>query len=256
MFMFKKIVAQFFYPVPLCLEIMGLGLLLLWCTRRQRAGKILVTAGVGLLAFFSFGFGADLLLKPLEHRYPPLMQPAAGTSVKWVVVLGGGINPDPQLPDTSCIGGASLYRVLEGVRLYKQMPGSKLVLSGGAVFHSQPEAEVMAEIARIMGAAPRDLVLESTSGDTEAQAGLIKDLVGRDQLVLVTAACHMPRAMALFQKQGLNPLPAPTGYFLHQGSRFGPDPGSWFPRGENLKGAEAAVHEYLGLVWARLRGAI
>ena len=49
MFLFKKIVAPLFFPVPLCLEILLLGLLLLWFTRKQKAGKIIVSIGVGLI---------------------------------------------------------------------------------------------------------------------------------------------------------------------------------------------------------------
>ena len=47
MFLFKKIIPLFFFPVPLCLELLLAGLALLWFTRRQRAGKILVSAAPG-----------------------------------------------------------------------------------------------------------------------------------------------------------------------------------------------------------------
>jgi uncharacterized SAM-binding protein YcdF (DUF218 family) len=253
MFMFKKIIGPLFYPVPLCLEILALGLLLLWFTKRQRAGKVVVTVGVGLLAFFSFSLSSHLLLQPLEHRYPPLLKPGP-PSVKWVVALGGGIKPDPQLPISSRLRPASLYRLLEGVSLYRQIPGSKLILSGGAVFGPSGEAEAMAAVARILGVDPRDLVLETTSRDTADQARLIKGIVGREEFILVTSAVHLPRTMALFAKQGLHPIPAPAGHFLQQDSDC--DPQRFFPRAENLQGAEAAIHEYLGLAWARLRGAI
>ncbi len=45
MFLFKKLLAPFFFPLPLCLAFLGLGLMLLWFTRRQRAGRTLVTLG-------------------------------------------------------------------------------------------------------------------------------------------------------------------------------------------------------------------
>ena len=53
MFMVKKIVALFFYPVCLCLGILILGLFCLWATRRQRLGKVLVTLGTVLLLLLS-----------------------------------------------------------------------------------------------------------------------------------------------------------------------------------------------------------
>ena len=39
MFLFKKLVAPFLMPVPFCMALVLLGLLLLWFTRRQRAGS-------------------------------------------------------------------------------------------------------------------------------------------------------------------------------------------------------------------------
>ena len=138
MFLFKKIVPLFFFPVPLCLELLLVGLALLWFTRRQRAGKILVSAGAGLLLILSYAFVPDLLLRPLEQKYPPVADLAAGQAGpnaaqagKYIVVLGGGHTSDPKLPVTSQISAESLYRVLEGVRLYKAGPGRKLILSGG-----------------------------------------------------------------------------------------------------------------------------
>ena len=56
MFMLKKIVALFFYPLSLCLGILILGLLFLWATRRQRLGKRLVTLGTVLLLLLSLPF--------------------------------------------------------------------------------------------------------------------------------------------------------------------------------------------------------
>jgi uncharacterized SAM-binding protein YcdF (DUF218 family) len=254
MFMFKKIVGALFSPVPLCLEILALGLFLLWFTRRQRAGKAVVTAGVILLAFFSSGFGCRLLLTPLEQRYPPLLNLAAAGSVKWVLVLGGGLNSDPRLPLSSHLSGASLHRLVEGVRLHRQLPGSKLLLSGGPVLASPSEAAEMAKLAPLLGVDPREIVLETHSWDTADQARLIKDIVGQDKFVLVTSASHMLRAMALFHRQGLNPVPAPADHLLHQAPASSPL--GYFPDAGNLAGSEAAVHEYLGLAWARLRGAI
>lgn len=264
MFILKKIVAQFFFPVPLCLELLLLGLVLLWCTRRQQAGKILVSVGAGLLIIFSYPFVPNLALRPLEQRYPPASDLAAGPTTapgpvgaqaaKLIVVLGGGQISDPNLPVTNQIGGESLYRVLEGVRLYRAGPGRKLILSGGAVFDPVPEAQVMARVAVIMGVDRRDLILESTSRDTEEQARLLKPMVGRAPFFLVTSAARLPRAMAMFHKLGLEPVAAPAGHLARQTPHW--SPGSFFPGSAALQATETAFYEYLGLAWARLRGAI
>jgi uncharacterized SAM-binding protein YcdF (DUF218 family) len=90
MYLFKKIVAPLLFPVPLCLEILIVGLILLWFTKKQKAGKIIVSIGVGLTIIFSYGTFQDILLRSLESKYPPLINFQEVDDVKWVVVLGGG----------------------------------------------------------------------------------------------------------------------------------------------------------------------
>jgi hypothetical protein len=91
-------VAPLFFPVPLCLEIPLLGLILLWFTKKQKAGKIIVSIGVGLIIIFSYGTIQDFLLRSLENKYTPLINLQEIDDVKWVVVLGGGHTSDPELP--------------------------------------------------------------------------------------------------------------------------------------------------------------
>ncbi len=251
--MFKKIVAPLFFPVPLCLEILLLGIFLLWFTRRKKAGKIVVSVGIVLLGILSYGFPSVALLRALEQKSPPLLQLDGSGDVKWVVVLGGGHTSDPRFPVTSQLGGSSLARLVEGIRLHRMLPGSKLVLSGGGVFDPVPNAEVMAGVAIAIGVDPQDLVLESLSKDTKDEARLIKEIVGKDRFVLVTSASHMPRSMALFEKVGLDPIPAPTDHCVKE-RQGGLSPGMFFPSAGRLGTAERVVYEYLGLAWARLRG--
>jgi uncharacterized SAM-binding protein YcdF (DUF218 family) len=262
MFLLKKIVASFLYPVSLCLEILILGLFFLWATRSPRRGKILVTLGTVFLLLFSLPVIASQFLTPLESRYPALLHPEAvnwgqtsQTSPKWIVVLGGGHVSDPRLPATSQISEAALARLVEGVRLYKALPGSKLIFSGGIVFDPVPEAAVMARIAMLLGVKPQDIRLESDSRDTAQEAQNIAKMIGKEKFILVTSAAHMPRTLALFKKRGLEPIPAPTNFLV----RVGRHPASLedlFPDSASLQGVRVAIHEYLGLAWAWLRGQI
>jgi uncharacterized SAM-binding protein YcdF (DUF218 family) len=262
MFMLKKIVGPFFYPVSFCLGILILGLFCLWATRRQRLGKVLVTLGTVLLLLLSFPFLSRQTLTPLERRYPALLHPEkisweggkSGTSPKWIVVLGGGHRSDPSLPANSQISAAALGRVVEGVRLYKTIPGSKLLLSGGGIFDPVPDAEVMAQIAGLLGVKPQDISLETDSRDTADEAKIVAEMIGREKFILVTSAAHMPRSMALFRKRGLQPIPAPADFQAREAQR--PAPGRFFPKATSLLRVETAVHEYLGLAWAWLRGEI
>ena len=173
---------------------------------------------------------------------------------KWIVVLGGSHVSDPRLPANSQIGAAALGHVVEGVRLYKTIPGSKLLFSGGVVFDPVPEARVMARIAELLGVKSQDISQESDSRDTADQAKIVAERIGRERFILVTSASHMPRSTALFKKHGMQPIPAPTGFLVREGPR--PDPRRFFPCASSLSGMETAGHEYLGLAWAWLRGEI
>ncbi len=256
MFLFKKIVGPFFFPLSLCLEILIIGLILLWLTPKKRAGKVIVSLGVTLLILLSYGAFTDMLLKPLEYRYPPLLNFKDLAEVRWIAVLGGGHTSDPQMPPNSQLSGSSLSRLVEGIRAHKSLPGSKLILSGGALYDPVSNAKVLADVALTLGVDRQSLILETLSKDTEDEARLIKKIVGNDPFVLVTSASHLPRSMALFRKLGMQPIPAPTDYGVREKQEAGINPGMFFPNVGELGNAETAVYEYLGLAWAKLRGRI
>ena len=70
--------------------------------------------------------------------------------------------------------------------------------------------------------------------------------------MLVTSAVHMPRAMALFRRRGAQPIPAPTHHMTLDVP--GVACASSSPRPGALDEVDAGVHEYLGMVWSKLRG--
>jgi len=185
--------------------------------------------------------------------YPPLVDTASLQNVKWVVVLGGGQISDEELPANSQLGGTSLARLVEGVRIHRELPGSTLVFSGGAVFDPVPEAETMAAAAHDLGVDVDRILMETDSRDTAEQAKMLRFIVKEERFVLVTSAHHMPRSVRLFEHVGLKPIPAPTDYISKQSRTISPF--DFFPRASALSTVEAALHEYLGLLWSTVKGA-
>ena len=197
-----------------------------------------------------FGYNAvpNALLRPLEYRYPPVRALQDVEGAKWVVVLGGGHVSDPRLSANSQLSGTTLTRLVEGIRIYRIVTGSRLILSGGAAFGNISNAEVMADAAIALGVDKSDIVLETLSRDTEDEAMFIREMVMDDPIVLVTSAAHMPRSMTLFEELGMAPVPAPTDYGVKEGDdRL--SPGMFFPGADGLLKVESAFHEYLGLLW-------
>ncbi len=254
MFLFKKLLAGMLMPLSLTLLLLLVGLLLLWLTRRQKTGKLLVTFGVMLLLAQAYGWGFAPALRTLEREYPSLVQVPADAGYHWVVVLGGGTSSDVALPLYARLTESSLARLVEGVRLYRQMPGAKLLVSGGAVFGSGADGQAMQALALGLGVKPEDLVVEDQAPDTETQAALIRQKVGNERVVLVTSASHMPRAVGLFRKAGVDVLPAPTHYLQQDNAASSPT--DVFPDNDGIMKAQRAWYEYLGLAWAKWRGAL
>ena len=254
MFLLKKIIAPLFFPLSLCLEILLVGVLLLWFTRKQKAGKIIVSMGVVALIALSYGAASETLLRPLEYKYPPMTDVSSVLDIEWVVVLSGGSSSDAHLPITGQLSHASLVRLVEGIRIHRKLPESKLILSGGGAFNTVAEAKTMADVAVILGVDSKGLILESESKDTKDQARLIHKIVRDNRFVLVTSASHMPRSMALFEKRGMRPIPAPIGHRVKERQKI--TPSMFFPSADKIEKMERAFYEYLGLVWARLRGQI
>ncbi len=260
MFILKKIISGVLFPLPLSLLLSFLGLYLLWFTTKQKAGKILISVGLVVLTLFSYRVLTDRLLRPLERKYDKFEIKSSSaaskieeeSAIKFVVVLGGGHSSDPELPLISQIGRSALVRLIEGIRIYRKYPDAKLFLSGGGGSDPVSNAEVMARVAREIGVPERDIILETKSKDTKDEALFIKPIVGNEPFVLVTTASHIPRSMALFKKLGMNPIPAPVGHCVSE--VHGLNPYSLFPSTGNLGKAELAIHEYLGITWAKLRG--
>jgi uncharacterized SAM-binding protein YcdF (DUF218 family) len=63
-----------------------------------------------------------------------------------------------------------------------------------------------------------------------------------------------PRAIALFRKQGMDPIPAPAAHLVKERSNRAPE--DFFPSGGSLQETQMAVHEYLGILWSKFMGLI
>ncbi|MBU1055189.1 MAG: YdcF family protein [Proteobacteria bacterium] len=254
MFLLKKIAGLLLSPLTVCISFLVLGLLLLLIKKKEKIGKFIIMAGVISMIFMSFNVLPDKILGNLERKYKPLLNMNSISEIRWVVVLGGGCSADSTLPVISRLSHHSLFRLVEGISIHNKIPKSKIIFSGGSAFDSVPESKVMANAALELGVDSNKIILESESLDTESQALFIKKIIGDDKFILVTSAFHMQRSMAIFQKAGMNPIPAPVGHLVKKAERI--NPFMYFPDSTEIKKLDLAVHEYLGLLWLKIRGDI
>jgi uncharacterized SAM-binding protein YcdF (DUF218 family) len=253
MFVLSKIFLFAINPgiwVPLILLV---GTTLLW-TRRRSLGRSILTAMTVFLTLISVLPMGQIMLGPLENRFPVVEK--IDRPVHGIIVLGGTISQhltadrgQPALTD-----GAE--RLTEFVKLARDHPAAKLIFTGGSgkIFGQELKGTDTARLFfKNMGLDTGRVTFESESRNTleNAQFGyrLMKPAL-RERWVLVTSASHMPRAIGVFRKAGWKPVAYPVDFHTLKGYAWGP--------GFNLRGGLNALshglYEWFGLLSYRILG--
>lgn len=250
LFTLKKVIGGLLLPLPFLLLVMATGLFLLWFSRWQKTGKIILSSAWLILLLISFQPVADRLLKPIEDSYPTWN---GGKKVDYIVVLGGGYTWNAEWAPGSNLINNSLPRLVEGVRQWQENPGSTLIFTGYAA-HGNPvsTAEAGARVAESLGVPRKAIITLDKPRDTEEEAQQVKLAIGDRPFLLVTSASHLPRAMNFFHAQGLSPIPAPANQMAIE------SPLNWWdkftPAPIYLSHSDRAWYESLGRIWQWLKG--
>lgn len=255
MFLLEKILTQCISPLGLSLLLVPVGLVLI-LLRKRRFGWCLVILPLLWLWIWSLPAVSIWLRQGLERQTP---QRAASDypTAEAIVVLGGSVEGErtgwrdgPHL-----LAGAD--RVWFAAQLHRAGRAPVLILSGGNSEWSrtdEPEARAMRAFAIDLGVPDSSLLLEEHSRNTRENAIYTKQLLDEHHftsILLVTSALHMPRALALFQAQGINVTPAPTDF-----DAIPPRNAlqHWLPDSESLDRSTKALKEYLAIEIYRVQG--
>lgn len=261
MFLFlSKLLPLFFYPTGLLCVCLGVALFTFWKRPRIAAGAIALALTILLVG--GNGWVASWLLRSLEWQNIPAAElPQADA----IVVLGGAtksaLAPRPGV-DLSEAGD----RVLYGAQLYRQGKAPWLVLSGGRIDWrgaGAPESADMAEIVKRMGVPQSAILQDPASLNTYQNAVNVRQILQSRQLkriLLVTSAMHMPRSLKIFERQGIEAIPAPTDFLVTESDFEMLDSSpqavllNLFPDVDHLSETTRVIKEYVGLAIYRLRG--
>ena len=211
---------------------------------------------IGILLFYILGIKptGEALLRPLELRYAPFRD-GEGYSYDAVVVLSGRTQWQSPTKTWTILGTNSLDRLACGMRVVRQGAAPILVVSGGAggpFGPTTPIADMMREFAIKFGIPSSAIRTESKSRTTAEQAKEVRRVLSdARRIVLVTDASHLPRATAVFRKQGFDVAPYPCTYLT--------SPDSWGPRdflpsSEGFYLVYTAIHEYVGIAAYKVMG--
>jgi uncharacterized SAM-binding protein YcdF (DUF218 family) len=241
-FIIKKTITFFVEPMGLVLSLFLIGLYFLF-THRDKYAKISLSASFAFLVLFSYPPFSNMLVEGLENRYDKYQY---NKDIKYIHVLGGGHTTDPTQPISSKLSDASTKRVLEGIIIHNKTPNSKLIFTGYAGKTDVPTAQMNANLALALGVAKEDIIINGLPKDTQEEAVFSKTVIGDKKFALVTSATHMPRSMVLFENMGMKPVAAPT-FFKKSNTN------EHLPSTTSFEKSRMAIHEYLGIIWAKLR---
>lgn len=249
LFVISKVLWVLVEPSHLMLATSALGIVL-WRLHWPRLGYCLAILGTGSMVAVTLLPIPQLLLAPLEDRFPqPQTLPA---DVAGIIVLGGAVDP----VETAARGVPSLNdsaeRMTSFVKIARLYPAAKKVFSGGngTLRGSKlTEAEVAKQLFADLGLDTGDIVFEDKSRNTYENALYSRELVHPEphqRWLLITSAEHIPRAVGIFRQLDWPVVPYPVAYKSD----------SDFPAslGKSLEKLDLAVREWCGLIAYRILG--
>jgi uncharacterized SAM-binding protein YcdF (DUF218 family) len=253
-FVLAKILGFFALPSNILITL-GLGGVVLMATRFARAGSQLAAASLVLLTVLGLSPLGNVLILPLEQRFPP-WDPSRGAP-DGIVVLGGAF-------DTVVSGARGEIALTDAAErmtvvadLARRYPAARIVFSGGSgqlVFQGANESDLALRLFASFGIAKDRITLENRSRDTSENARFSKAVAAvkpGERWLLVTSAYHMPRAVGVFRREGF-PVEA---YPVDWRTRGIADLARPFESlSDGLKRTDTAAREWVGLVAYRLSG--
>jgi uncharacterized SAM-binding protein YcdF (DUF218 family) len=224
-------------------------------TRFVALGRKLAVTTLLLLALAAFSPLGNLLLYPLESRFPP-WDPSRGAP-DGIIVLGGSVDTDLSAAHRTPVVAHAADRLLAPTELARRYPNARIVFTGGnanLLSTDAREADYSAPILETAGIAKQRLILERESRNTYENAIFTKQLVAPkpgERWLLVTSAFHMPRSIGIFRKAGFDVEAYPVDWRMGGREDLLSFTNS---AGDGLGRTEVAVREWIGLVAYRLMG--
>jgi uncharacterized SAM-binding protein YcdF (DUF218 family) len=217
--------------------------------RRRRLGLFLILLSIVTLYGMSTPWGSGLLLKSLEISSP--LSPSMLQTADAIVVLGGGRRLGAAEYGGDTLNSISLERLRYAAFLHRAS-GLPILASGGmANCDTIAESRIMQHILRSEYGLSAKWIEDAsftTWENAQFSAPLLKQ-AGVHRIALVTHAWHLRRAVPLFEAQGVSVIPAGTQFSSsHVDSIL-----DLLPTPVGLRDSTYALHEWLGILWYKLR---
>nr|CAA6829132.1 MAG: Putative membrane protein [uncultured Thiotrichaceae bacterium] len=233
-------------------------LLLLGLIVLLRKRKVLICTLLALgflqIILFSLPITANKLMAGLEQQYPPQANLWNQTPLpEAIVVPGAGRNRGAIEYDGESTSISGIERLRYAALLHRKT-GLPILLTGGQPLPNvRSEAELMRDVLVDEFNVPVRW-LEKESHTTWQNAALSNKILQAESIKsawLVTQAWHMPRSMMVFQHENITYQAASVsfGSIIPWSDLYM----NWIPQPTALTRSMIAMHEWVGLLWYKLR---
>jgi uncharacterized SAM-binding protein YcdF (DUF218 family) len=255
-FSFLKILAALASPPASLALAVVVALLLRWARWRRLASAVL-TLGIAQTLILSFPPLADLLMGHLEAQERAAERRAPACCYDAIVVLGGVISPayPPERPEPDLHEHAD--RMWQAARLLRRGVAPRIIVSGGSFLAARggpptTEAEAMRVFLLDLGVPANAITDEGKALNTIENIRNVRAIVGSGRVALVTSAFHMPRALQIAARAGLEVGAFPTDYSGSPAHRTWWE--NWLPSLGALYASNVALREIVALNFDFRRG--
>lgn len=242
-----NLIAAALLPPLLLVLLLASGLIL--HPRRPRLAMSLILLSTTALYALSTPWVGGLLLKSLEISRP--ISADAISKADAIIILGGGRRIDAIEYGGDTLNGISLERLRYGAHLHRASNLPILVTGGKPGGGTLAEGRIMQHVLRKeYGIATR--WVEDAALTTWDNARLSAQQLKPSQMqrvLLVTHAWHLRRAAPLFEAHGLSVIPAGIQFSSTRLDSIL----DVLPTTAGLRDSTFALHEWLGIVWYKLR---
>lgn len=250
MYIFKQLVTAFILPPGIFILVLLTDGALLVGLKRRWSGSALAVLGLVMWGL-SITPVTDLLLAGLLRDIPAGKALPRGDVI---ILLGGGV--DDRLLDLSGEPGvlpeSMVDRLVTAARLASRMEVPIIVSGGRGPGGQVAEAVVARRYLVDLGVPVQAIITETQSTDTFKNAENVRAICRQHRFirpVMVTSVYHLKRALWSFQQKGLSCTPFANGLASLPVRSY-----TWrhyLPA--SFEAAAVYLHEYLGLVYYRLR---
>jgi uncharacterized SAM-binding protein YcdF (DUF218 family) len=216
--------------------------------------RYLLTAITLLIYLYSASIFPTLLTAAYEHTYEPLGNELTSHPDKQnlIIVLTSGWYRAKGEDYEMKIGEAGWERITSAVHLWQRIGGHILVSGAPAPIGVGSIAAAMAEQMTKMGISREAILVEGKSRNTYQNLLFSKEMIKTPEqynIILLTSAMHMPRAMLVARQLDLDVIPYPCDFRADTGFNWQ----GLVPSNEGPQATEKILHELLGYIYYWLR---